>query len=199
MPRFSDKVVFVLDDEPRVLHAIAESVRSICADVKEFSTAEQCLAALKSATCNLLISDVNMPGMDGLALLAVVKQMYPLLPIVMISGVGDIPMAVNAVKNGATDFVEKPIDESTFLPIIEQILSQTDETSTVDLSALTPAEKKVLQLVAEGKSNKEIAQIFNRSLRTVENHRNRLMGKLGAENVADLVKFAIAARLIARV
>ena len=184
-------VVFVVDDEPRVLSFMSECISGVECRVRSFSHAADCLKALKTEPCDLLVTDVNMPDIDGMALMKQVREIRPLLPIIIVTGYGDIPLAVRAVKEGAIDFVEKPLDENSFLPIVKKALSQRSKASRVDASTLTPAERKILQLVAQGKTNKEIATMLGRSLRTVENHRHRLMQKLRAESVADLVKVAL--------
>lgn len=184
-------VVFVVDDEPRVLAAVSETVSSLGCRVRPFSGAAECLRALKTDPCDLLITDINMPEFDGMKLMNQARELRPLLPIIIVTGYGDIPLAVRAVKEGAFDFVEKPLDETSFLPIVKKALSQRNRSSQVDASTLTPAERRILQLVAQGKTNKEIAQLLSRSLRTVENHRHRLMQKLHAQSVADLVKVAL--------
>ena len=187
----AEKLVYFVDDEPAVRRAVSQTIAAAGCRVVSFASAESCLAALEKENCDLLISDVNMPGMDGLALLKAIKEIKPALPVLLITGYGDIPIAVRAVKAGAYDFVEKPLDEATFLPLVEKILDRPIP-GVEGAETLTSAERRVLELVANGKSNKEIAYLLGRSIRTIENHRHHLMQKLHAENTADLVKTAIA-------
>lgn len=188
----SPTTVFVLDDEPKVLSAISETLSSRGWAVKAYQSPSECLKALKEEACDLLVSDVNMPEMDGIRFLRQTREVRPLLPVLLISGYGDIPMAVRAVKAGAADFLEKPVTEESLLSTVDHLLSLSGAGGNIDASLLTPAEKRILLLVAEGRTNKDIAQLLNRSLRTVENHRHRLMQKLRADSVADLVKIALA-------
>ena len=183
------KRVFIVDDEPIVAKAIAQSLLSLGCEAIYYSNPLDCLEAVRFEQCDLLISDVNMPEMNGLVLLSRVKAVKPLLPVLMISGFGDIPMAVKAVKDGALDFVEKPLDEATLLPAVQLGLKSAELQSRYEIS---PAEAVVLKYVAAGKSNKEIAFILDRSVRTIENHRQRLMKKLNVDNGAGLVKIAVA-------
>ena len=191
IPQIARSVVFVVDDEPRVLSAVSETIGSLGCTVRSFSSADECLKAIRSEACDLLVTDINMPEMDGMELMTAARDIRPLLPVIIVTGYGDIPLAVRAVKEGALDFVEKPLDETSFLPLVRSALNVKSRAARIDASTLTPAERRILQLVAHGKTNKEIAQLLGRSLRTVENHRHRLMQKLQAESVADLVKVAL--------
>ena len=186
------RTIAVVDDEPTVLKAISQSLASLDCSVSTFVTPLACLETIREKPFDVLISDINMPGMDGIALLKELKQIRPLMPVVLITGYGDIPLAVRAVKEGAFDFLEKPLDEQTFIPVIESALNEASASYTYEGENISEAEAKVLRLVAAGKSNKEIAYLLDRSIRTVENHRHRLMKKLKANSTADLVKIALA-------
>lgn len=187
--------VFIVDDEPRLLAVLAESVMTLGRPVQTFSSAHACLEAIQNGPCSLLISDVSMPEMDGLQLMTKVRAFKPLLPIIMVTGFGNVPLAVRALKDGALDFVEKPIDETTFLPKVEKALKRTAN-AHIDIQTLTDAERRILLLVGEGRSNKDIAEIVGRSVRTVENHRFRLMNKLQVDNVASLAELALAMKTL---
>lgn len=132
-----------------------------------------------------------MPVMDGLKLLEQAKRIRPQLPVLVITGYGDIPMAVKAIKIGAAEFIEKPLNESTFLPAVEAALKKGLFENRLIAKPLTKAETQILRQIAEGKTNKEIAFKMCRSIRTIENHRYRLMRKLNAQSTADLTKKAI--------
>ena len=186
-----DMRVFVIDDDELVLQALSDSIRSLGFAVLPFSTPAPCIKAIKNDRCNLLISDVNMPEMNGVDLVGRARKLQPFMPIIVMTGFADVPLAVRALKAGATEFVEKPLDEDTFLPIVNKLI---DRTSSIDESfrtAITDSEREVLKLVAEGKANKEIAYILDKSIRTIENQRHRLSKKLGLNSTADMVKLAV--------
>jgi two-component system response regulator TtrR len=131
-----------------------------------------------------------MPGMDGLTLLNRVRRVAPWVSVMVITGFGDIPMSVRALKSGAVDFIEKPLDRKTFLHKVKTILKQDDYIDTPASQILTKVEKKVLKLVLEGNGNKRIAYLLDRTMRTVERHRSNVMKKFGVDNIVDLVKKA---------
>lgn len=185
------RVIFFVDDEPQVCKAVSQTLSTLdnC-DVQCFESAERCLKALTKCHCDLLITDVNLPGMDGLVLLEEVKRIKPQLAVLLVTGYGDIPMAVKAVKAGALDFIEKPLEEASFLALVQESLEQCS-LDPMSGKLLTKTETVILCHIAEGKSNKEIAYQLNRSVRTIENHRYRLMHKIGASNTVELVKKAM--------
>jgi FixJ family two-component response regulator len=191
--RKKTKVIYFVDDEPMIRKAVSASLSSLPdIEVHCFASGEECLQKLKQDDCDLLITDISMPGMDGIELLQKVKSIHPRLPVLVVTGYGDIPITVKAVQAGAIDFIEKPLDENTFLPIIMRIIDKQRRSGSSAGHPLTKAEMKVLQMVADGNSNKEIAYSLHRSVRTIENHRHRLMRKLHIDNTAGLVKIAIA-------
>lgn len=183
--------IFLVDDEPRLLAVLSESIQTLGVNVKSFTSPVRCLEELATSPCSLLVTDITMPEMDGLELLREVRAIRPFLPIILITGFGDVPLAVRSLKDGAFDFIEKPIEEETFLARVRDALANSQE-SHLDVQSLTETERRVLELVAEGKTNKEIAHLIGRSIRTVENHRYRLMHKLGVDSTAGLAKLAVA-------
>lgn len=194
MDKTSDKPrapIFLVDDEPRLLAVLSESVATLGVEVKSFTSPAKCLEELASSPCSLLITDITMPEMNGLELLQEVHSIRPFLPVIVITGFGDVPLAVRSLKEGAFDFIEKPIEEEAFLERVKEALESSQE-SHLDVQSLTETEKRVLEFVAEGKTNKEIAHLIGRSIRTVENHRYRLMHKLGVDSTAGLAKLAMA-------
>ena len=138
-------VIFFVDDEPAVCKAVKQTLETLNCRVICFSNAEDCLRSLETGNCDLLISDVNMPGMDGVELLKVVKHLRPMLPVLLVTGYGDIPIAVKAVKAGAMDFIEKPLDETTFIPVVKRALEEHERKNRMITKPLTKTERKILQ------------------------------------------------------
>jgi two-component system response regulator FixJ len=136
-----------------------------------------------------------MPGVNGLELLTEVKRLIPSLPVLIITGYGDIPKTIKALKEGALDLLEKPLDRKSLLSAIDTALSQSTQDHKLVAKALSKAEMKVLRLLLDGKSTKEIARLQHRSARTIEDHRCNIMHKLGVNNMVNLVKQAAVVRL----
>ncbi len=180
--------IFFVDDEPKIREVVSETIEQLGVKVSCFACAADCLEQLGFQRCDLLITDVKMPEMDGMELLAKAKRLAPWMPILIITGYGDIPMAVTAIKAGAVDFIEKPLDKKSFLWKVKSILQQSTFDDSHIGEPLTENELKVLKLVINGKGNKEIAYLLHRSVRTIEVHRATLMRKLDVANVVDLVK-----------
>lgn len=154
--------------------------------------------------CDVLLLDVRMPGMSGLQLQAQLNARHADVPILFISGHGDIPMAVRAMRAGALDFLQKPFNEQVLIDWIQTAIqrreSARDRADGADevrrrLASLTPREREVLDAVMEGKANKVIAFDFGVSLKTVEQHRSRMMRKLGVRKVADIFRLLQGADL----
>jgi len=182
--------VFFVDDDSGIRELISEELEGINCNVSCFGNAADCLEQLGKENCNLLITDVKMPGMDGMTLLSKVRHIAPWVPVMVITGFGDIPMAIRAIKLGAVDFIEKPLDRRNFLHKVETILEYDGFFDTPVGQNLTKVEKKVLKMILEGKGNKEMAFILGRALRTVERHRSDIMHKFGVDSIVDLVKNA---------
>jgi len=192
MEATKEKKIFFVDDEPAVQKAVAQTLAQLdnCS-VSCFGDAESCIRAITRQECDLVITDISMPGKDGLELLEQIKHIRPKLPVILVTGYGDVPTAIKGFKGGAIDFIEKPLNEKTFLPLVKEALEATDQQIDPDVVKLTNAEINILRRVIDGKSNKLIAAELRRSVRTVENHRHRMMKKLNATNAAGLVKKAI--------
>jgi len=136
---------------------------------------------------------VKMPGRDGMQLLQEVRAAFPWIPVIMMTAYGSIPMSVQAVKIGAFDFIEKPVEEARLLSVVESaLLREAELHDPLVGKPLTRTERIVLCLILEGISNKRIAYILERSERTIEVHRSRVMRKLGVDNLVDLVKKSTA-------
>ena len=190
------KHVYFVDDEPDVRDVVRKTLERRGMEVSTFASSGSCLRDPNLPKCDLLITDVMMPGTDGLGLLGQVTQKCPWLPVVVLTGVGDIPMAVRALKAGASDFIEKPLDRESFLNLVERVLEQSGAEDALLGEELTVAERKILSLVLEGANSREIADRLSRSRRTIEVHRSHIMRKLGVENLVDLVKRAAAMGLL---
>ena len=190
------RYIFFLDDELKIREVVKETLEGCGFDVECFDSPSECLAQLRSVNCDLLITDLRMPEKDGIELLAEVKQVAPWVPVLVITGYGDVPTAVKAIKGGAVDFIEKPLAKETFVRKVKSILQHGVPGDARVGQPLTRAEAHILKLIIQGKSNREIANSQNRSVRTVEVHRAHLMRKLGVDNVIDLVKLGAAMGMI---
>lgn len=186
--------VYFVDDEPKVLKMVSRTLEQFGVKISCFANAAECLKQLRSRKCDLLITDVKMPEMDGIELLTEVKCIIPSLPVLVITGYGDISMAVTALKAGASDFILKPLDRQSFLSAVESVLKRNTRTHPLVNKVLTKTEMRVLRLILDGKSTKEIARLRYRSVRTIEDQRGSIMRKLGVDNLVDLVKQTIVVR-----
>ena len=197
--------VFIVDDDEQVRSALTLLMESVGLKSESFSSAQEYLDQFDAAKSGCLILDVRMPGLSGLDLQArlSVEKSHP--PIIIITGHGDVPMAVRAVTAGAVDFIEKPFNNQSMLDsvhrAIEQDAKQRGESSRLQdietkYDELTPREKEVLQYVIEGKRNKIIASEMNISQSTVEAHRSKVMEKMSANTLSDLMRMALLLKLI---
>ncbi len=191
--------VFVVDDDECIRAAVCAMLKRAKYECLCFPDVASCLEELKAQNrdlgegCDVLISDVKMPGKDGLELLSEVRTLFPWIPVIMMTAYGSIPMSVQAVKTGAFDFIEKPVEEAKLLSVVESALLKGAELHDPLVGKpLTRTERIVLCLILEGISNKRIAYILERSERTIEVHRSRVMRKLGVDNLVDLVKKSTA-------
>ncbi len=195
MTNITKQHVFFVDDGPKVRKMVGRTLEQAGLKVRCFARAVECLKQLHSQTCDLLITDVKMPEMDGIELLTKVKRIIPSLPVLVITGYGDIPMAVKALKTGASDFIEKPLDRQSFLSAVDSVLKRNTQNHPLVGKVLTKTEMRVLRLILDGKSTKEIAGLLHRSTRTIEDHRTHIMRKLGANDLMDLVKLVAVVRM----
>jgi len=189
--------VFIVDDEADVRDAVQLLVGSDGLNAEAYASADEFLAAYEPGTPGCLILDVRMPGMSGLAAQQTLQERGIELPIIFISGHGDIPMAVRAVQEGALDFLEKPFSDDAVLDCVQRALqrdrehrAQAAERADVAacLATLTPREREVMDKLLEGKVNKIIARELDASTRTVEIHRARVLQKMEVANAAQLVR-----------
>ncbi|MGD8866165.1 MAG: response regulator transcription factor [Gemmatimonadales bacterium] len=193
--------VFIVDDDPGVLDSLKFLMRSVGLTAETYQSARDFLQAFDLDRPGCLILDVRMPEMSGMELQERLKSMESILPIIFITAHGDIPMAVQAVKAGAVDFIQKPFRDQDLIDKVQAALQQDAEmrqqlAERADISerieSLTPRELEVMELVVEGKPNKAIAHSLGISQRTVEIHRARVMEKMQAESVPQLVQMVIA-------
>jgi two-component system response regulator FixJ len=196
MAGVSKQRIFFVDDEPKVRELVEQTLVRAGFKVTCFAAAADCLKKLRFSNCDLLVTDVKLPEMSGIELLAEAKRIIPSLPVLVVTGYGDVPMAVGAMKAGATDFIEKPLKRQVLLSAVEFALSQIKPAEVLLRKKLTRAEMKVLRLILDGKTNKKTAQLLHRSISTVEVHRKHIMRKLAVDNIVDLVKRAAAMGLI---
>ena len=195
--------VFVVDDEEAVRDSLQWLLESSGLKVALFDSAEAFLQGYDPAQPGCLVVDVRMPGMSGLELQEKLAELHFSIPVIFITGHGDVPMAVQAVKHGAADFLEKPFNDKELLQIVQRCLEQdrqqrarqqqVDSTQS-RLASLTPREREVMELVVAGKLNKLIADQLNISIKTVEAHRAKVMEKAGAQSLAELVQIVLASR-----
>lgn len=192
----TENTVFVIDDDPGIRDALQWLFESVHVPVKTYATATSFFSGYCSSLRGCLILDVRMPGMSGLELLEQLKLRKNHLPIIVITGHGDIPMAVRAMKAGATDFISKPFNDQYLLDQIQKAFNQrqshadtlSNEKIAACFESLTSRERDIIALIAEGKLNKQIAQELNIALSTVEIHRSRVMQKMQAKTLAQLIK-----------
>ena len=192
----TEQHIFFVDDESKVCKAVSRTLEQLGSKVSCFACAADCLEQLRSQTCDLLITDVKMPEMDGIELLAEAKRTVPWLQVLVITGYGDIPMAVRALKAGASNFIEKPLDRQSFLSVVEFLLKRNAWADPLLGKLLTKTERIVLRFILKGKSNKEIAYLRNRSIRTIEDQRSHIFHKFGVDNLVDLTKRAAEMGLV---
>jgi FixJ family two-component response regulator len=189
--------VFIIDDDQAVLESLTLLLEQKDFAVEAFDSAEAFLAAFRPAPNSCAIVDLRMPGMDGMQLQEELSRRRSLVPIIFLTGHGDIPLSVRAIKAGAVDFLTKPVTAAVLIKKVaaallesKRLFSRQNECSVAGQLALsmTKREREVWTLIAEGLHNKEIARCLGISHRTVETHRMRVMKKTGAENLIDLVR-----------
>ena len=188
--------IFLVDDDLAILKTVGETLKKLGVRVTCFPGATDCLEGLYKEGCDLLIADVKMPEMNGMELLSECHRIAPWMPVLLITGYADIPMAFTAGRDGAVDFIEKPLSRESFISKVNSLLQQNIFRDSLVGKPLTKAEMKVLELTATGKTVKKIAQLLHRSARTIEGHRKHIRQKLCAGNLADLIKKALAMKLI---
>jgi RNA polymerase sigma factor (sigma-70 family) len=205
--RKPDATVFIVDDDSSVRSGTARLVKSIGMRAETFSSAEEFLEYGPPETPSCLVLDLRMPGLSGMDLQEELRRRDMHVPIIFISGYGDVPTSVQAMKSGAQDFLTKPFDEEELVSAIEQSINRdierraerTEQMSVQQrVDSLTPRELQVLKLVVRGKLNKQIAGELGTTEKTVKVHRARAMKKMKAGSLADLVLLAERVGLVSR-
>jgi two-component system, LuxR family, response regulator FixJ len=194
--------VFIVDDDEAVRSSLRLLIRSVGLQAQAFASAREFLDAYDARHPGCLVLDVRMPGMSGLELQQELNQRGATIPVVFITGHGDVPMAVEAMQQGAFDFLQKPFRDQDLLDRVQRAMSRDAEQRAsmaarseimARLAALTPREMEVLRLVTRGKANKVVGAELGVSQRTVEIHRAHVMEKMRAGSLAELVRMVLDA------
>jgi two-component system response regulator FixJ len=196
-----DPVVHVIDDDEAVRQSLALLFECTGMRVRTYASAVAFLAVAPDLGTGCVVTDLRMPDLDGLALQRALRELGAGIPVIVMTGHGDVPVAVQALKSGAADFIEKPFDDEAMLASVRRAVeaSQRDRERAAEvegiatrLSSLTPRERQVLDQLVIGQPNKIIAHDLGASPRTVEVHRARVMEKMAARNLSDLVRMVLA-------
>ena len=202
----ADETIYVIDDDPALRESLEFLLGTSGFSVSTFDSALKFLQALPTRRGGCIVSDVRMPDIDGIELLRRIKAAGSTLPVIVMTGHGDIALAVEAMKLGATDFIEKPFDDSRLIAAIKSALDRSASQSGSwpemdDLSkrvkSLSERERQVMEGILAGHSNKMIARDYDISPRTVEVYRAHVMAKMNAQNLPDLIRLAFRAGIFA--
>ena len=200
-------VVHVVDDNPAVRDAICWLVEQVGLEGRPYASAQEFLAQYDSTVRGCLVLDIRMPGMSGLELQDRLRATLSQIPVIIVTGHGDVPITVRAMKAGAYEFLQKPFNDQDLLDAVQGALSeytevwrQEDEKAKLaeNLSSLTPREREVLQHLGLGKPNKVIAYDMDLSVRTVEGYRANIMSKLHVRTIGELMQIVLDAGLSPR-
>jgi two-component system response regulator FixJ len=199
------RAVHIIDDDEGLRESLAFLLRAAQLEVRSFDSAKTFLDALPDASVGCVITDIRMPDMSGIELLRRLKELKVGIPVIVITGHGDVALAVEAMKIGAADFFEKPFDDDLLVASVRAALRQQEdqtkrgvERAEIEhrISTLSPREKDVLAGLVEGRANKQIAFDLGISPRTVEIYRANLMNKMQANSLSDLVRMALLAEML---
>ena len=195
----SEPTVFVVDDDEAVRKMLRWLMESVNLQVEEYTSADDFLASYQPNQVGCILLDVRMPGMSGPDLQKQLSQGNSELAVIILTGHGDVPMAVSAMKNGAFDFVEKPFNNQKLLDIVQKGITESvrirdnrsdQKKHEVKLSVLTARERQVFDLVVAGKTNKSVSQHLDITQKTVQVHRSKMMEKLEAHSLSDLINIS---------
>lgn len=195
-----EPTVFIVDDDPAIRKSLRWLIESVGLDVEAFASAQEFLAAYTADRPGCLVLDVRMRGMSGLELQDVLRERGCTIPVIIVTGYGDVPMAVRAMKAGAVYFIEKPVSDQVLLEQIERAIIEDARTRRgrserrmihQRIESLTPREREVLKLVVAGRSSREIADDLGVSPKTVDAHRAKIMQKMHARSVPHLIRMSL--------
>ncbi len=201
----NDPVVHVIDDDEAIRESLAFLLQSAQLDVRTYESANAFLETLSRDAHGCVVTDIRMPGVSGIELLRQLKTMGVGLPVIVITGHADVPLAVEAMKSGAVDFIEKPFDDDAFRSTVRSALRQHEKDARREaerseiharLAALSGRERQVLEGLVAGYPNKTIAFDLGISARTVEIYRANVMTKMQANSLSDLVRMALVAGVL---
>ena len=207
MSKVPEPTVFVVDDDAQVRESLCWLIKSVGLEVESYASAREFLDRYDREEPGCLILDLRMPGMGGLQLQQQLTAQGVIIPIIMISAYGDVPAAVQAMKAGAVDFIEKPFTDQLLLERVHQAIERDAQyrrqrRQRADFDArfalLTPRQREVLEMVVAGSATKQIAFQLGISPRTVEVHRSHIMETMQADSVADLVRFVMQAEPVSQ-
>lgn len=196
------QLIHVIDDDEAVRESLAFMLSTSAYEVRQHESAAAFLRAGLPSRAGCIITDVRMPGLSGVELLQKLDEVGSRIPVIVMTGHADVPLAVEAMKLGAADFLEKPFDEEVMLKAIRACLTRADETSRMDalrtdvearIGELSPRERQVLTALVAGQANKSIAQDLGISPRTVEVYRANVMTKMKVSSLSELVRMALLA------
>lgn len=196
------RVIHIVDDEEAIRRSIGFMLKTSGFTVHSYASGHEFLAAVKHAEVGCVLMDIRMPGIDGLAVHGEMRRRGIMLPVVVLTGHGDVDLAVRALKAGAIDFIEKPFEKTALIRAIEDAFRRIEEAEQGQVDAaearsrlgiLTSRERDVLEGLVKGHPNKTIAYDLGISTRTVEVHRANLMAKLGGRSLSDALRLAFAA------
>lgn len=197
------QTVYVVEDDEAVRDSLELLLKSDGKPVKTYESANGFLQDYSDEMAGCIVLDIRMPGMDGMELQKALNEKHSILPIIFVTGHGDVPMAVDAMKEGAVDFIQKPYREEALLEKIEAALAQDREqrqslTEKQEIirrvNSLTPREREIMDRMIAGQANKVIAIELEISQRTVEIHRSRVMHKMGTHSLAHLVRMVLSVK-----
>jgi two-component system response regulator FixJ len=198
----NSKIVHLVDDDEAIRHSASFMLRHAGYTVKTYKDGIAFLDAVTADMEGCILLDVRMPGMDGLAVQAMLKQRGIKMPVIILTGHGDVPVAVEAMKGGAVEFLEKPYEKAALVRSIQNAFEQLENQSVSDLRSveaqskltkLTPREREVLECLVDGLTNKAIADVLFISPRTIEIHRSNMMEKLEADSLSAALRIAFVA------
>jgi two-component system response regulator FixJ len=197
----AERAVYVVDDDDAALDSLIMLLNAEGLPARGFASAIEFLKSLPDAARGCVITDLRMPEMDGVELIRALRSQGSILPVVVVTGHADVTKAVDAMKAGAADFIEKPFESDLILRLVRACLEENDEAVDANalrsrvkqrLDSLTSRERQVLELVVEGASNKMIANRLGISPRTVEIYRASVMSKMRADSLSELVRMTLA-------